>query len=236
MHPVEIENTLKTLTLIVDTREQDTARARRRFARIGLPYIRKALNFGDYSCFVTLPDGTELDFSGSVSIERKMDLDEIIGCFTRHRARFAREFERAKEHHAKLYLLIENGSWAPLAAKVMKGMLEGCKNLTFLEPTVTIMSALSEKSSPVFSNWFFLSIVTRIGELPRHSLVVSDGRSCSAVVVPTMIAWQRALSRSVSICVKGVDMCNLLLLSFLMPIVPSDNCAHFSVIVGRCLL
>lgn len=111
MHPVEIENTLKTLTLIVDTREQDTARARRRFARIGLPYIRKALNFGDYSCFVTLPDGTELDFSGSVSIERKMDLDEIIGCFTRHRARFAREFERAKEHHAKLYLLIENASW-----------------------------------------------------------------------------------------------------------------------------
>lgn len=41
---------------------------------------------------------------------------------------------------------IENGSWAPLAAKVMKGMLEGCKNLTFVEPTVTIMSALSEKS------------------------------------------------------------------------------------------
>ena len=41
---------------------------------------------------------------------------------------------------------IENGSWAPLAAKVMKGMLEGCKNLTFLEPTVTIMSALNEKS------------------------------------------------------------------------------------------
>ena len=29
--------------------------------------------------------------------------------------------------------LIENGSWAPLAAKVMKGMLEGCKDLTFTE-------------------------------------------------------------------------------------------------------
>ncbi len=42
---------------------------------------------------------------------------------------------------------IENGSWAPLAAKVMKGMLEGCKNLTILEPTVTIMSALNEQSS-----------------------------------------------------------------------------------------
>jgi len=133
MHPVEIENTLKTLTLIVDTREQDTARARRRFARIGLPYIRKALNFGDYSCFVTLPDGTELDFSGSVSIERKMDLDEIIGCFTRHRARFAREFERAKEHHAKLYLLIENASWE----KVLKASYRSKMNANALLASMT---------------------------------------------------------------------------------------------------
>lgn len=133
MHPVEIENTLKTLTLIVDTREQDTARARRRFARIGLPYIRKALNFGDYSCFVTLPDGTELDFSGSVSIERKMDLDEIIGCFTRHRARFAREFERAKEHRAKLYLLIENASWE----KVLKAGYRSKMNANALLASMT---------------------------------------------------------------------------------------------------
>jgi len=43
--------------------------------------------------------------------------------------------------------LIENGSWAPLAAKVMKGMLESCKNLTFTENTVTIRSALSEEST-----------------------------------------------------------------------------------------
>lgn len=133
MHPVEIENTLKTLTLIVDTREQDTARARRRFARIGLPYIRKALNFGDYSCFVTLPDGTELDFSGSVSIERKMDLDEIIGCFTRHRARFAREFERAKEANAKLYLLIENASWE----KVLKANYRSKMNANALLASMT---------------------------------------------------------------------------------------------------
>ena len=41
--------------------------------------------------------------------------------------------------------LIENGSWAPLAAKVMKGMLEGCKNLTFVEPTVKLTSALNDE-------------------------------------------------------------------------------------------
>jgi len=43
--------------------------------------------------------------------------------------------------------LIENGSWAPLAAKVMKGMLEGCKNITFAETTVKILSALNQESS-----------------------------------------------------------------------------------------
>ena len=42
---------------------------------------------------------------------------------------------------------IENGSWAPMAAKVMKNMLADSKKLTLLEPTVTIKSALSAESS-----------------------------------------------------------------------------------------
>ena len=42
--------------------------------------------------------------------------------------------------------LIENGSWAPLAAKVMRGMLEKCKNLTFTDTTVKIVSALNDES------------------------------------------------------------------------------------------
>ncbi len=42
--------------------------------------------------------------------------------------------------------LIENGSWAPMAAKVMKGMLEKSKKLTLAEPVVTIRSALSAES------------------------------------------------------------------------------------------
>ncbi len=42
--------------------------------------------------------------------------------------------------------LIENGSWAPLAAKTMKGMLEGCKNITYTNTTVRILSALNDES------------------------------------------------------------------------------------------
>ena len=41
---------------------------------------------------------------------------------------------------------IENGSWAPMANKVMKGMFEKSKNLTFAENSVTIRSALNEES------------------------------------------------------------------------------------------
>ncbi len=42
---------------------------------------------------------------------------------------------------------IENGSWAPMATRVMKGMLEGCKNLTYAEHNVRIMSALNAEST-----------------------------------------------------------------------------------------
>ena len=42
--------------------------------------------------------------------------------------------------------LVENGSWAPMAAKVMKGMLEGCKNTTFAETQVKILSAMTEEN------------------------------------------------------------------------------------------
>jgi len=47
---------------------------------------------------------------------------------------------------------IENGSWAPMATKVMKGMLEKCKNLTYTDNTVKIMSALNEESTEALEN------------------------------------------------------------------------------------
>ena len=42
--------------------------------------------------------------------------------------------------------LIENGSWAPLAAKVMKDKLANAKNITFVEPVVKILSSLNEEN------------------------------------------------------------------------------------------
>ena len=42
--------------------------------------------------------------------------------------------------------IIENGSWAPMSGKVMKGLLEKSKNITFVEPVVTLKSALNDAS------------------------------------------------------------------------------------------
>ncbi len=43
---------------------------------------------------------------------------------------------------------IENGSWAPMAAKGMQKMLEGCKNLTMAEPVVTVRGAVTKQAKP----------------------------------------------------------------------------------------
>lgn len=62
---------------------------------------------------------------------------------------FMREFiEHLSErnYQNRTIAIIENGSWAPNAARVIKGMLEKGKNITFAEPTVTITSALSEQN------------------------------------------------------------------------------------------
>jgi flavorubredoxin len=47
--------------------------------------------------------------------------------------------------------IIENGSWAPMAMKKIKSMLEGCKNITLTENSVTIRSAVSEENKKQLS-------------------------------------------------------------------------------------
>jgi flavorubredoxin len=51
-----------------------------------------------------------------------------------------------RNYQNKRLAFIENGSWAPQAAKVMKGMLEGCKNMTYCDNDVRIVSALNDAS------------------------------------------------------------------------------------------
>ena len=63
---------------------------------------------------------------------------------------FMREFIdhlTARNFQNRTVALIENGSWAPLAAKVMREMLSSSKNITFTDTTVKILSALNDDSA-----------------------------------------------------------------------------------------
>ena len=62
---------------------------------------------------------------------------------------FMREFidELISHNYQKRTIaLMENGSWAPMAAKAMRARLEGCKDITYTENTVQIRSALTEEN------------------------------------------------------------------------------------------
>lgn len=51
---------------------------------------------------------------------------------------------KSKNYQNRKVGLVENGSWAPMAAKKMRAELEGLKNINFVEPVVTIKSAMKQ--------------------------------------------------------------------------------------------
>ncbi len=82
---------------------------------------------------------------------------------------FMREFINhltERNFQSRTVAFIENGSWAPLAAKVMRGMLEKSKNINYTDTTVKIMSAINEESSA--------QIDALAGELCREYLAQKD--------------------------------------------------------------
>lgn len=113
--------TLESMVVLVDSREQPTTRAKKRYESFGFPYRRVTLSYGDYAYNCKLPNGKWLydpdkTIKAKCIVERKMNLDELASCLTHSRARFEREFERAKENGARVFLLVENASWENLLA------------------------------------------------------------------------------------------------------------------------
>lgn len=53
---------------------------------------------------------------------------------------------KAKAYQKRKVAFMENGTWAPTAAKQMKAIVEGFKNIEMIEPVVTIKSTLNENS------------------------------------------------------------------------------------------
>ena len=86
------------------------------------------------------------------AVEDAFRYDKIVLATTTYNAEifpFMREFINhlvERNFQNKTVAFIENGSWAPMATKVMKGLLEKSKNLTYTEASVKIMSALNDES------------------------------------------------------------------------------------------
>ena len=112
----DIDQVMQSFRVVADTREQRTARAVERFKALGPSLERGTLDYGDYCGNVELPLGGPLyDVTRLISprccVERKMSLDELSCSLTRDRERFRKELERASQSGAKVYLLVEEGSY-----------------------------------------------------------------------------------------------------------------------------
>ena len=87
------------------------------------------------------------------AVEDAFRYDRLVLATTTYNADifpFMKEFiNHLTEHNyqKRTVAFVENGSWAPTAAKTMGKMLESSKNLTFTDTTVRIMSALNEEST-----------------------------------------------------------------------------------------
>ncbi len=100
---------------------------------------------------VTLQDLNRCDISEAV--EDAFRYDRLVLAATTYNAdvfppmRYFLTWLSERGYRNRKVGLIENGSWAPMAAKVMRGMLEGCKDITILEPVVKIQSTLNADSA-----------------------------------------------------------------------------------------
>ena len=116
MEGYEIQNCLDSMRILVDSAEQPTEEYVKRCDSFGVPYERRNLDYADYTYDFMLPNGSwihesESAVKGRAVIERKMSLRELSGNLCQNWDRFCREFDRAKENNASVYLLVEDGSW-----------------------------------------------------------------------------------------------------------------------------
>lgn len=121
---------LKQMGILADTREQKWEHIRWMLDQAGCRVERGKLEQGDYTAFVPMsafPGFRDVpglySLQDEVVIERKANLDEIAGNFTTGRDRFEREFIRAKSKGVKVFLVIENASWADVLSHNYRSQL-----------------------------------------------------------------------------------------------------------------
>lgn len=121
--PSEIDSMLERMVCLVDNREQKTEQYFKRIAAMKIPCERTTLSYGDYSAYTTDDSGNKIDMRTIAAIEKKMNLSELCTNFTTGRARFKREFERAKADGCHVHLLVEGDNYETLFAQKYRSKL-----------------------------------------------------------------------------------------------------------------
>lgn len=104
----QIKERLNDITIIADTREQQT-HVMEYFEKQNISCKRRALDVGDYSFMLG-----DVSFERDITCERKHGLDELCQNMTHDRLRFEREFMRAKAYGTKVVLIVENATWSDI--------------------------------------------------------------------------------------------------------------------------
>lgn len=106
------EELLKSITILVDTREKNNSHIIKYFEDKKIPYKSKALSYGDYSFYLpqneVLSIPRDLYFDKEIVVERKGSLEELSGNLSKERDRFEKELSLFP---GKMFLLIEGANY-----------------------------------------------------------------------------------------------------------------------------
>ena len=157
----ELNEELKKLSIICDTREQDR-HVSEWLEKNKIPTITRKLDTGDYSCQLV-----DQSFERDIVVERKHNLDEICGNFTAERERFEREFMRAKAYGTKVYLIIENATWADIfignyRSKLNSKSLFGSLLSWMVRFNITVLFCRPEESARIMYGIFYYYVKERL--------------------------------------------------------------------------
>ena len=111
----ELDDIIRSMTILVDTREQKCDHITNYFDKAGIPWMKKALKYGDYSFFIPANEGLSIPrdmyFDNEIVVERKGSLEELSGNLSSERDRLEKELALAP---GKKVLMVENATYDDL--------------------------------------------------------------------------------------------------------------------------
>ena len=120
----ELDKLLKSIVVLVDTREKQNKHITDFFDKHKIEYKRATLSYADYSFYLPKNDDLgivrDLYFDNLIAVERKGSLEELSGNLAQNRQRFEDELLRAS---ARITLMVENASYDDIYGKKYKTKL-----------------------------------------------------------------------------------------------------------------